>query len=187
MVWRLVLCGVTCVAVGACGGNSNTGGGSGGAGGGAGDPGPPLDWFTSSCGDLGGVETPAGACFVGCKKTEECPADTSCRWSGVWFVGNCTPRSSDKDAKGCGPNGWHNRSWGCYMKCPSAGADDQCPAGFRCIEQSSVSGEYFCTGYSGSSGSGCSVPCPSGCCSTTGYSCCEPPFCSGACAGSKCC
>ena len=162
-------------AVGACDGNNGTG-----TDGSSDQSGPPLNWFTSSCGDLGGVETPAGACFVGCKKTAECPADTVCRWGGVWFVGNCT-------APGCGPKGWHKRSYGCYMKCPSAGADNQCPAGFRCIEDSIVSGEYFCTGYSGSSGSGCSVPCPSGCCSSTGYSCCKPPFCSGVCVGSKCC
>lgn len=148
----------------------------------------PLDWWTSDCVDLGGVPTPAGACFVGCTSSDDCPLDTlSCKGSDVWIMGQCEVSYELSQTRGCGPAGWHTRSWGCYLVCSAEGADDECPSGFRCIEDSIVSGEYFCTGYAGSAGSGCNVPCPDGCCSSTGNSCCEPPFCGGICVGSPCC
>lgn len=146
-----------------------------------------LDWFTSSCGDLGGVETPAGACFIGCRTSADCGLDTlRCTGTSVWMVGQCEVTSELADTRGCGPRGWYDRSWGCYMQC-FEGNDAECPSGFRCVEDSIVDGEYFCTGYAGGGTGDCNVPCESGCCSTTGNSCCRPPFCSGVCAGSPCC
>jgi hypothetical protein len=147
-----------------------------------------LDWFSSSCGDLGGVETPAGACFIGCRTSEDCPVETlTCVGAQVWTVGQCEIDSELRASLGCGPQGWYQRSFGCYMKCGAEGADHECPSGFRCIEDSIHDGEFVCTGYAGSGSNSCNVPCESGCCSPTGNSCCEPPFCGGICAGSPCC
>jgi hypothetical protein len=178
---RVVVCAVAMALVGCGDGDNDNRNGD------TGPRTPPLDWFTSDCGDLGGVATPAGACFIGCEQNEDCPLDLTCRSAGVWFVGLCTVPSSVSESRGCGPSGWHTRVWGCYLECSAEGADQECPAGFRCIEDSNVDNEYFCTGYSGSTGSSCSVPCPDGCCSNTGYSCCQPPFCGGICVGSSCC
>ncbi|HNT00121.1 MAG TPA: hypothetical protein PKL73_24385 [Polyangiaceae bacterium] len=146
-----------------------------------------LDWFTSSCADLGGVETPAGACFIGCKTNDDCGLPTlRCTGTAAWSVGQCEISYEIAQTRGCGPKGWHQRSYGCYMQC-FGGNDDECPSGFRCLKDSIHAGDYFCSGYSGGSSSDCSVPCERGCCSPTGRTCCEPPFCSGICSGSPCC
>jgi hypothetical protein len=173
--WALLLLGCTSSDDGDKGGGAGTG------------TGVQLDWYSSSCGDLGGVETPAGACFVGCRSRDDCPVDVlTCTGTDLLEVGVCAVTDEAQADQGCGPSGWHDRSWGCYMKCFD-GNDSECPSGFHCIEDPIVDGEYFCAGYAGSGTNGCNVPCESGCCSTTGNSCCRPPFCSGVCAGSPCC
>ena len=66
LVFSLVL--VAGIAL-TCGEEDSNGSGGGGGGG------EPLDWFESSCDDLGGVSTPAGACFIGCLSADDCPLD----------------------------------------------------------------------------------------------------------------
>lgn len=56
---------------------------------------------------------------------------------------------------------------------------DGCPTAKYC--------EYMLGNWKPNSGSSCGEPCTSGCCSPSGLSCCEPPFCGGDCVGSPCC
>ncbi len=147
-----------------------------------------LDWFISSCDDLDGVLTASGACFVECDSSDDCPtSNMRCMGTGVWITGQCEVDSGTRYVEGCGPVGWNDTGTGCYIKCSAEGNDEECPTGFRCIEHSGNSEGYFCTGYPGSSGGSCGTPCPDGCCSPSGRTCCKPPFCSGDCAYSKCC
>jgi len=64
--------------------------------------------------------------------------------------------------------------------------DGECPAALYC---GFVLGLYNAVPDDGSTddGGNCGEPCPSGCCSPSGASCCEPPFCGGDCVGSPCC
>ncbi|MCK5691127.1 hypothetical protein KAI87_17720 [Myxococcota bacterium] len=53
----------------------------------------------------------------------------------------------------------------------------------------SVGGQDVCTVdiQPPEAGDSCGEPCPQGCCSPSGLSCCQPPFCAGDCASSPCC
>ncbi len=144
----------------------------------------PPDWFTSSCEELGGTTTATGACFVDCTPSGDCSIEgLSCGFGGQQFcrISSCT---SDSD---CGPTGWYcEYSW-CYLVCSSdsGGAQSpECPEGFKCLAG---------TGKAPSCVRGidtnptCGEPCPQGCCSPSGLTCCSPPYCSGDCSGSPCC
>jgi hypothetical protein len=148
--------------------------------------GADLDWFTSSCAELGGLKTAAGACFVACKTDGDCPIDTlTCpKGSSTWVSGQCEPKDT---SRGCGPDGWHTEAWGCYLACSGEGRDAECPPDFSCVADSISPGTFFCTGQPGSGGGTCGEPCADGCCSPSGFSCCAPPFCAGDCIGSPCC
>ncbi|NMC69448.1 MAG: hypothetical protein GYA57_05180 [Myxococcales bacterium] len=144
----------------------------------------PLDWFTSSCAELGGTTTPTGACFVDCTPSEYCPVEgTACAYGGQQLCRVITGCSSDAD---CGPAGWHCSRGSCFLRCSadSGGAQGpECPAGFQCAD--GVADQPVCC--RGLDAPSCGEPCPAGCCSPSGLTCCQPPFCSGDCAGSPCC
>src|SRR5688572_20818147 len=85
-----------------------------------------LDWHTSSCSDLGGTTTAAGACFVPCSTDSDCPIDTLyCpKGSSSWSSGQCEVKER---SRGCGPAGWNMESYGCYLSCSAPGNDAECP------------------------------------------------------------
>jgi hypothetical protein len=136
-------------------------------------------WFTTPCSEMGGTTIASGACYVPC--ADPCPVEQlGC---GYGYQNYCRVLSCSTTAD-CGPN---PDAWvcgnGCFMKCAtdSGGAQSpECPSdGFACTGTNCV--------HHISSTATCGEPCPKGCCSSTGLSCCQPPFCSGACAGSPCC
>lgn len=174
----------------ACGG-SGTDCSKGGAGCAAGaDAGSALDWFTSPCAELGGTPTAGGACYFACATSADCAYGTQCcnvDYQPYCRKGRNCGDSCNVDAD-CGPSGWKCSYGACYLKCAtdSKGAEStECPATYECAAGSTSSAGMLCQLIKGSSGT-CGS-CPSGCCSPSGLSCCEPPYCSGDCAGSPCC
>lgn len=148
----------------------------------------PLSYLTSSCAELDGTLTGSGACSVACSKGwPVCAPPTSCVTNG-WYLcwpvqGKC---AADSD---CGPAGWwcDTAAKSCYLTCTvdSAGAQSpECPGNWKCAYNPDHA-RLLCS--NGAHGAGCKVACPAGCCSPTGVSCCEPPFCSGDCSASPCC
>lgn len=138
--------------------------------GGGGSKNPAPSWYSSTCTELGGVTTNAGACYIACTSDSDCPtAELRCGTNSVWSHFACEPRPEVSSVKGCG-DGWADE-YGCKMMCD--GKDSSCPAGWRCVE--GMRTPYYCTGYVGGGGGG-SSGCPSWC----GY-----PYCDGDCAG--CC
>ena len=178
-------------AAGAGGATAGAGGsmaGSGGAGqGGQGGSGGSTtkDWYSSTCSELGGMETALGACYVPC--SAGCPAPAKCNSSYLQSKCDISSCSSDSD---CGPKGWTCETWGaCYLRCttPTEGQSPECPLGWECSPQDMGTKRPFCVKSSAPPGQ-CGEPCPSGCCSTTGLTCCQPPYCGGdKCLGSPCC
>ncbi len=71
---------------------------------------------------------------------------------------------------------------------PTGGAQSaECPEGWSCSYDAKMDDAPHCVGKVSGGGGSCAVPCPPGCCSPSGLTCCEPPFCSGDCVGSPCC
>ena len=143
-----------------------------------GGSGAQLDWFTSSCQELGGSPTAAGACYVGCKQDRDCPLDTLVCFGGSssWITGVCMPK--DAGARGCGPGGWLKISGLCYLSCSGTGRNTECPTGFSCIANS-VGPGYFCTGQPSSGGTNACSACVDACAGISGCSCCHE--CGGTC------
>lgn len=107
----------------------------------------PLDWHTSSCADLGGTLTAAGACYIGCGSSSQCPVDElSC---GAGYQMMCQVNGCSTDAN-CGPQGWVCESWGgCYMRCTTvtSGAQSaECPTGWSCEEDPKMYRAPHCVG-----------------------------------------
>lgn len=163
-------------------------GGGGGGCSGEGCSSSGLDWYSSSCSELGGTPTAGGNCFIPCRSSEDCPLDGLDCLNGdtIWITGFCAPEPTLRSARGCGPGQWHQWFGTCAMACSGAGRDWECPARFHCVEDSIYDGLFFCTGYQGGGGT-CQVSCPSGCCSPSGTFCCSFPLCTGDCIGSPCC
>lgn len=88
----------------------------------------------------------------------------------------CYTYTRASDTKGCScTNDYSSASCASSVSSANGVVVDGCPAGFS-------------GGAGGTSGGdSCGEPCPSGCCSPSGYSCCQPPFCGGDCIGSPCC
>jgi hypothetical protein len=147
-----------------------------------------LDWYSSSCAEMGGTATSRGNCFIPCEAYWECPFEGfDCPGgSTVWITGYCAPGDELQETRGCGPGQWYTSFGSCYMACSGAGRDSECPAGFHCYEDSIQEGRFFCTGYQGGGGT-CQVACPSGCCAPSGAFCCGGIYCAGDCTGSPCC
>jgi hypothetical protein len=148
----------------------------------------PLSYLTSSCTELDGTVTGSGACSVACSKDYPvCAPPTFC-WTNGWnlcwpVLGKCT---ADAD---CGSTGWwcDTATGNCFLTCTTdtVGAQSpECPVNWKCYHNTDH-GLFLCA--NGAHGGGCQVTCPAGCCSTSGSSCCQPPYCSGDCAGSPCC
>jgi hypothetical protein len=164
-------------------------GGGGGGCSGEGCSSSGLDWYSSSCAELGGTQTAWGNCFIPCEAARDCPvAGLDCRGGGtIWISGYCAPGSALQSTRGCGPGEWYRSFGNCEMACSGAGRDSECPSQFHCVEDSIYDGLYFCTGYQGGSTTCGGSPCPSGCCSITGNVCCGGALCAGGCIGSPCC
>ncbi len=140
---------------------------------------PYADWFNTSCAELGGVLSPKGACYVDCSNGSDCPADTVCGYGSAVHQYCKIPYQVCEEDDDCGPQGWDCYEEGsCVLPC-SIKTDvqsDECPEGMSC------EGSFCKQGTSSGS------DCPAGCRHPTDSSiCCEPPFCSGDCAGSSCC
>ena len=94
----------------------------------------PRDWFTSSCEELGGFETAAGACFFPCSSNDDCgfgteccnlPHQPYCRM-GRMCGENC---QTNED---CGPTGWVCHQEACYPSCFTDSGEEEspeCPSG----------------------------------------------------------
>ncbi len=149
-----------------------------------------LDWFTSSCDELGGTKTGAGACYFACGSNKDCGFGTEC--CNLPYQPYCRlgrgcgdPCPTNED---CGPVGWVCHQNACYLTCSADTAGVQsldCPVGFSCSADHFDTHIRKCVTLPTSSG--CGVDCPTGCCSPSGLSCCQPPFCAGDCVGSPCC
>jgi len=113
-----------------------------------------LDWYTSPCSDLGGTETPLGACVIPCTTDADCtiaPA-TNCYdppESGYDNpFGNCgLPWDSATSDADCGPRGWV--LWGdgrfCALACTTEGYPTaECPTGYGCRDHTSVGERVQC-------------------------------------------
>lgn len=141
--------------------------------------GAQLDWFSSDCAALGGVLSPKGACYVDCSAGTPCPAGTVCGYGSAVHRFCKIPYevcSADTD---CGPQGWYcNDDGACHLPCSEKTSEQsaECPTGMSC------EGSFCIQGISAPS------TCPKGCQHPADPSlCCQPPFCTGDCAGSPCC
>jgi len=142
---------------------------------GEGGGGTPLDWFTSSCGDLGGEETSAGACYIACSDDNDCGHGTECcneSYQPYCRVGRGCGGSCNSDSD-CGPAGWRCRYGACYLGCEGGAGAGQCPINYGCRASETDSSVFMCEFNRSSSGS-CGEPCPDGCCSSTGLTCAHP-------------
>lgn len=169
-------------AIWACSSGGTSGGGVGGTGGG-GTGGAAVGWKHGDCDALGATTTPSGACYFPCQSSSDCPGGASC--VNQQFQPYCRVESCDV-ASDCGPTGWDCQGNDlCMITCTTvtSGPSTECPGGLSC-HQSLSTDIPTCNKILGSS---CGEPCPTGCCSLSGNTCCKPPFCAGDCASSPCC
>ncbi|HOX46208.1 MAG TPA: hypothetical protein PK668_21570 [Myxococcota bacterium] len=149
---------------------------------GCGGPSPPS-FLTTPCATLGGVTLPGGACYLACEARADCPfppLECGNEYNRACKLGGC---SADTD---CGATGWICSYGGCYMACQTETPGEEspeCPEGWTC--SGDTLGQPACWVLEQTPT--CGEPCPQGCCSPSGLTCCQPPFCDGSCAGSSCC